>query len=144
MSAAGWEADSPCQMWEGAKVADGYGTKRIDGKFYRTHRLAWIMAFGEIPDGLHVLHHCDTPACLNPGHLFLGTHVENMADRSAKGRQPQGENQGRAKLSDEDVREMRAQWASGGVSFSELSRRFGVSKASARRAVLGLTWKCVK
>ena len=57
------------------------------GKQTGTHRVSWILTFGEIPDGLFVLHRCDNPPCLNPQHLFLGTHLENIADKISKGRQ---------------------------------------------------------
>lgn len=83
-----------CLEWTGHTDRDGYGRIQINGKPARVHRFAWELANGPIPDGLSVLHHCDNPPCgqteptegYPDGHLFLGTHVENMADRSAKGR----------------------------------------------------------
>lgn len=86
-----------CMEWTRAKVkGNGYGTIRADGKMVVTHRLAWELANGPIPDGLWVLHHCDNPPCCQTeptegypdGHLFLGTHADNMADMAAKGRHP--------------------------------------------------------
>lgn len=75
-----------CLEWTGSTNARGYGQIKIDGKPIKTHRLAWELANDEIPDGLHVLHHCDVPLCCNPEHLFLGTQADNMADMAAKGR----------------------------------------------------------
>lgn len=83
-----------CWLWLGAKSKKGYGSFILDGrrnvegarKPIGTHRISWMFASGSIPDGLHVLHHCDTPACVNPLHLFLGTNLDNTKDKMAKGR----------------------------------------------------------
>lgn len=80
-----------CHLWVGANNGkkSPYGRMNIGGnqaKFVRTHRVAWLLAFGEIPRGLHVLHRCDNTLCVNPDHLFLGSHLENMSDRERKGR----------------------------------------------------------
>lgn len=75
-----------CIEWTGTTKTSGYGTIKIDGVSVRTHRLAWEIANGPIPDGLWVLHHCDNRSCCNVDHLFLGTHADNMADKTAKGR----------------------------------------------------------
>lgn len=81
---------SGCLEWTGAKKRYGYGTiSDLSGsgrKNLPTHRLAWELTYGPIPDGLFICHRCDNPPCCNPDHLFLGTHTENMADMRSKGR----------------------------------------------------------
>lgn len=76
----------PCKLWSAAKNRKGYGQKRIGGKLWIVPRLIYTLEYGEIPPGLCVLHTCDTPACFEIGHLFLGTHQQNADDKMAKGR----------------------------------------------------------
>lgn len=76
-----------CLLWTGAANNKGYGVMTIAGMRERfAHRIAWILKHGVIPVGLCVLHHCDTPACVNVDHLFLGTKAANTADMVKKGR----------------------------------------------------------
>ena len=79
--------DTPCKLWTGAKNKRGYGWRRVGGKTRKVHRLAWIEAYGEPPpETPYVLHYCDTPACYELEHLWLGTNDDNMRDMVAKGR----------------------------------------------------------
>ncbi len=90
--------DTGCLEWTRYTDASGYGVIAIDSQPVGTHRVAWELANGPIPDGLWVLHHCDNPPCCQTdptegypeGHLFLGTHDQNMADMVAKGRHRNG------------------------------------------------------
>jgi hypothetical protein len=75
-----------CHEWTASTNRGGYGTLRVGDKAWKAHRLAYRRKVGPIPRGMHVLHRCDNPPCINPDHLWIGTHTDNMRDRSAKGR----------------------------------------------------------
>jgi hypothetical protein len=79
--------ENNCWEWKAFKNAKGYGQTKIggrSGKLILSHRLSWVINFGEIPEGLHVCHKCDNPSCVNPNHLFLGTNLDNIKDRVSK------------------------------------------------------------
>jgi hypothetical protein len=102
------EPNSGCWLWAGPSFdgRGGYGcfTMRRAGILQqRAHRVSWALYRGEIPADAHVLHRCDTPACVNPDHLFLGNQTKNMADKIRKGRQDKGASHGMAKLSEEQA-----------------------------------------
>lgn len=80
------EPNTSCHLWVNNVDGGGYGKLYVGDKEEKAHRFAWICAHGSIPNGLHVLHKCDTPACCNPDHLFLGTPRDNAKDRTRKGR----------------------------------------------------------
>ena len=140
---------SGCWEWQGSKRS-GYGRmivgSRKDGtrRSESAHRISYIVHRGEIPDGMEVCHRCDNRCCVNPDHLFIGTHQENMEDRESKGRnKPQsGEKNGRAKLSEADVLRIREKRESG-VSFQKLANEYGVHKKTIMDAVSGKNWSIV-
>src|SRR5262245_12283312 len=75
-----------CWLWVGARNNGGYGYMAYKGWSEGVHRVSWITNRGPIPNGIYVCHHCDTPNCFRPDHLFLGTPQDNVADMIAKGR----------------------------------------------------------
>jgi hypothetical protein len=137
-----------CWVWTGAKSSDGYGRLVVLGQRFGAHRIAWVFANGPIPTGLFVCHRCDNPACVNPAHLFAGTHAENMRDMAAKGRQrgsghgrgPRGEKHHLAKLTWASVAEIRRRHAAG-ESGRSLARAYGMSEFAIRKVIDGTTWK---
>lgn len=117
-----------CWRWIGACTPKGYGVFWLQRRYARAHRAAWELLRGPIPAGMLVCHVCDTPPCVNPEHLFLGTPADNMADKAKKGRArgaPPGDLHFNAKLSTEDVREIRAA-NDNGVAQTDLAREYGV------------------
>lgn len=75
-----------CWLWSGAQNPEGYGHLQFQGKDWRAHRLSFVRHKGEIPDGSVVRHKCDVPSCVNPGHLEIGTHADNAADKAKRKR----------------------------------------------------------
>lgn len=75
-----------CWLWTGAVNSKGYGSMMFEGKVTSTHRLSFMWFKEEIPKGMHICHSCDVPACVNPEHLWVGTHSDNMQDMIAKDR----------------------------------------------------------
>ncbi len=80
------KAPSGCWLWQACKDSDGYGYLQVAGKSLGAHRVSWKLINGSVPEGLYVLHSCDTPSCVNPDHLFVGTNTDNMRDKVKKGR----------------------------------------------------------
>ncbi|MNQ21497.1 hypothetical protein D3C85_346200 [compost metagenome] len=136
-----------CILWAGCKSTTGYGLVRHNGKCARAHRVAYCRYNGlSLSDigGLCVMHTCDTPSCVNPDHLRLGTHKDNMSDKVSKGRnvQVKGEEQGSSKLTDEAVREILDLYVKSHREYgaSALSRLYGVHPSTVNRIVAGNSW----
>jgi hypothetical protein len=115
-----------CWLWTGRPDDSGYGVIRYKGKKTKAHRLSWFLHFGHVPKNLHVLHKCDTPPCVRPDHLFLGTDLDNAQDRDKKKRRKplQGELHGAAKLKSEDIIAIRQSTASA----KDIARQFGIDR----------------
>lgn len=143
-----------CWVWTASttgRIGSEYGwLKRPGGHGVRAHRASWEIHFGPVPDGVFVLHSCDNRLCVRPGHLFLGSQVDNMRDMAAKGRQifqvhpeqgPHGERARTAKLTERDVLEIRHSCVVGGRTYSELAQRFQVTNSTIGQIVRRHTWK---
>ena len=126
-----------CRLWTGSKYHDGYGRMSYEGKWQRVHRLAWRAWRGPIPIGLNVLHRCDTPLCIKPSHLFVGTHADNVADKMRKGRHPHTVTFGNRKLTDAQAR---AVFRARGRQV-DIAARFGIEQAAVSKIKRKVTWK---
>jgi hypothetical protein len=146
------EPNSGCWLWtgvlSGAKLNRAVLGEKVDGRWRNTYasHIAWrLYRDGDIPPGLLVCHRCDNPYCVNPEHLFLGTHRENTQDAVRKGRMCgpknpavyRGENHSRAKLTDQQAREIFASKELGTV----LARRFCVSRSTIRHVRIGRSYR---
>ena len=133
-----------CWLWCGPVDSSGYGKLRIRFGFESAHRMAWRVTHGPIPRGQFVLHRCDTPPCVRPDHLFLGTQGDNMRDMVQKGRaRPRsGEANGQAKLTEADALAIvTALQAPRYGLYSELARKYGVTSSLIRRIARGELWR---
>lgn len=134
-----------CWNWIGVKDKDGYGTLSIRGKgLKRAHRLSWEIHNGPIPDGMSVLHKCDNPSCVNPEHLFLGTQLDNMRDKTAKGRgiYLKGEDAGRTKLTEKQVRQIRRMIEEGKTQRA-IAKEFSITHGAVHLIAKRINWSHV-
>lgn len=136
-----------CWIYGGTPGASGYGNVKVNGKQYRAARLSWELQKGEIPAGLFVCHHCDTPLCVNPDHLYLGTVVENTRDRMARKRHNcgRGEKCNFSKLNEQQARYIKS--SRGKKTAYELLMEFPKLKltpAAIWAIWAGRTWKHLK
>jgi hypothetical protein len=152
------EPNSGCWLWLGSVSHWGYGEIRWKKKNLRAHRVSWELANNQaIPDGMFVCHKCDNPGCINPTHLFVGTHQDNVDDMYRKGRgkwrhlkrghakgttfktSRRGEKVSSAKLTEAAVREIKAH----GKAHRFLARKYGVNYSAIKDVLKGRTWKHV-
>lgn len=141
---------SECHFWIGALGRkNGYGCFKIrekgnrkNCKQYKAHRLIYEFTKGKIGNK-HVLHKCDNPCCVNPDHLFLGTHQDNMQDMTKKGRTCHGSKHKNAKLTPDQVLEIRKLYAEGGHTTRSLGIKYNVDGKHIHNIVTGKKWKIV-
>jgi hypothetical protein len=135
-----------CWLWTAARDRHGYGTIMERGRTRRAHRVSWEIHRGPLAPRDQVLHTCDTPHCVNPLHLFLGTPLSNAHDRDAKARGPRGRKNGRAKLTAAKVVTIRKTWARGRQGcalFEQLAEQHGVSVHTIAGVVYRQSWRWV-
>lgn len=162
--------NNDCWVWTGCRNHRGYGQFYFRGRARVSHRVAWILNFGEIPEGMSICHHCDNPPCVNPDHLFLGTMADNMSDKMTKGRlakgptsgahthpdrvsrgtkhssvmkvaAARGEKQHMAKLTSELVLEIRKLLETSGLSQREIAEQYDVTKGTISAIHVRKNWK---
>lgn len=129
-----------CWNWKAGKFPTGYGNFTVyKGWNLGAHRFSWMLTNGEIPSGLCVLHSCDNTVCVNPKHLWLGTHAQNIADKVAKKRQARGQHHGNSKLTNAEVRKIKRQLLNG-ITPRVIGRLFGVHRATIHKIKIGKNW----
>lgn len=144
-----------CWEWAANRSPRGYGKVTVGQQDLRSHRLAWMIFRGDIPENLFVLHRCDNPPCCNPDHLFLGTSQDNEDDKTAKNRQSKGDlhyartnpeklsrgsSHGNSKLDEAKVRTILTRYNGKRGQLTSLAREFGVTKATMHQVVTRSTW----
>ena len=136
------EPNSGCWLWTGPDAGYGYGRVGADGGAMRAHRASWLLYRGDIPAGKIVCHKCDVRCCVNPDHLFLGSHDDNMRDMVRKGRTHKwaGIEKRQSKLTPEAVLAIRAS----GQTHRELAEQYGVNSSAISLAKSGKRWGWVR
>ncbi len=133
------DQSSGCWLWHRSKRAGGYGQIKVNGQIIAAHRFSWVLRHGGIPDKLFVCHSCDTPACVNPDHLFLGTARDNSVDMYSKGRKP-GWIPPMQRLTAEDVIRIR-EAKQCGASSASLAQTYGVNVSHVNKIIRRAIWK---
>jgi hypothetical protein len=145
ISSASFWGGTRCHEWCGAllgptkRSSGGYGYFRLDGKAAYAHRTAWEFAKGPIEKGLMVLHRCNNRKCVNVEHLYLGTHDDNMADMTNAGRQSRGTHRPNAKLTEDEILEIRASNEKQQV----LADRYGIKQPNISMVKANKIWRHV-
>lgn len=140
------EKTSSCWFWLGARKPNGYGFISLQGgkKILHVHRLAYTLFKGKIPPGLLVCHSCDNRNCVNPKHLWTGTHKDNAQDMVDKKRLPRGEHRAHAILTEAKVRRIKAKLHAGHLSQTKIAEQFRISPTTISQIHRGLKWAHVE
>ena len=133
------ETADGCMEWTAGRHEFGYGQLTVGGKTTSTHRLSYEHFVGPIPEGMQVRHACDNPCCVRPDHFSIGTIADNMRDKTERGRQARGEKQYAAKLTEEQVQEIRNRYACG-ATHQKIADEFGVARTNVGMILRGDTW----
>jgi len=134
-----WEKVSKtdtCWLWTAGTTKSGYGSIRINGAAKRAHRVAYEMLVGPIPEGAVLLHSCDTPACVNPAHLSIGSQKENIHDAIEKGRHCHGEKHWNYKISPQIIKDIQSAHV-GGATGRAIAKHFAISESLVSKILSG-------
>lgn len=126
-----------CRLWTGSFTSRRYASIRVNGTRPLMHRFVFERIHGRIPEGLCVCHRCDNTRCVEPTHLFLGSHQDNMTDRNTKKRHCRGSRSPVAKLTDQQIQEILSSINSNRF----LAARYGVHRAHISRIRSGKRWR---
>jgi hypothetical protein len=134
-----------CWIWTASVAGKGYGQMKLprQRKQEYSHRIAYMLYKGQIPEGIQVCHTCDTPHCCNPDHLFLGTAKENLQDMRAKNRHLSGAKNSQAKLTEKEVAQIK-ECLRIGIPQSKIAVTFGVHQTIISKINCGHRWSHVK
>jgi len=131
-----------CLIWPFSKAKFGYGRLRVDGPLQQAHRIVCERVHGPPPSPeIEAAHNCGNTSCVNPDHIRWATHTENMADKELHGTTNRGTRNGRVKLTEDNVREIKR--AGKTASYRSIGRRYGVSAASIHQIFTGKSWAWV-
>jgi hypothetical protein len=136
------EPNTGCWLWLGYLDRGGYGVFKYNNKPVLAHRVSYILYKGGIADGLYVLHDCDNPLCVNPNHLYLGTHDDNMRDKAKRGRVG-GELHPRSKLSNYQRKEIIEKYVPRKYSLRRLAKEYGVDDSTICQIIKNPKWNLV-
>ena len=128
-----------CWLWLGYKQPDGYGQVNVDGKTLNSHKHVYELFNGKVPSGMEILHSCDVRHCVNPAHMSIGTHTDNMRDAMRKGRNTKGELTKRNKITETQAREILS--LKGNARAAELARKHGVKPGAITAIWRGDLWR---
>lgn len=138
------DVNTGCWLWRGHIADDGYGHFRVwpGPREWRAHRFSYVAHVGPIPDEMMVCHRCDTPVCVNPNHLFVGSALDNATDCKEKGRVLAGAQnvRNRLRISAEDARAIREMRVAGST-YPAIAAAFGCSESHVRSIVAGRAWR---
>lgn len=131
-----------CHLWTGATINGGYGHFRLNHTMVSAHRFAYIQANGPVPKGLKVCHSCNNPGCVNPEHLFVDTHHNNMKRMKEEGRLAKGSDHGAAKLDEAKVKYIRRLYREG-LTMAEIAKMHNVNAVTISKIINGVRWSHV-
>lgn len=131
-----------CLEWDGLRDKDGYGLRYVpaERQYRRVHRLVWAEQNGPIPAGGMILHKCDNPPCYDLDHLYLGDGWDNARDKSDRGRIAGAKNPN-ARVTLEQVHEMRVRYSEGNARLKDLSELYGIRISTVSKIIRNESWK---